>query len=77
MQQCHVVNCTPLLTRVMSLIRPLLKPEVAERLQFHPPGSDTIYKSVSRNVLPIEYGGTAGSIVDMKSYWLKLFMEKR
>lgn len=40
----------------MSLIRPLLKPEVAARLQFHQPDSDTLYKSVPRNVLPDEYG---------------------
>jgi len=61
----------------MSLIRPLLKPEVAARLQFHSPDTDTLYKCIPRQVLPVEYGGTAGSILDMKDYWMKKLMERR
>ncbi|KAG5680464.1 hypothetical protein PVAND_009972 [Polypedilum vanderplanki] len=76
-QQCHIVNCTPLLSRVMSLVRPLLKPEVAARLQFHSPNSDTIFKFIPRDILPEEYGGTAGSIVDMKEHWFKKLLAKR
>ncbi|KAL7036735.1 hypothetical protein ACKWTF_008915 [Chironomus riparius] len=75
--QCHIINCTPLLTKIMSLIRPLLKPEVAARLQFHSPDTDTLFKCIPKEVLPIEYGGTSGSIRDMKEYWMKKLIERR
>ena len=61
----------------MSLIRPLLRPEVAARLQFHSPDTDTLYKCIPKEVLPIEYGGSSGSILDMKDYWMKKLMERR
>lgn len=61
----------------MSLIRPLLRPEVAARLQFHSPDTDTLFKCIPKEVFPIEYGGTAGSISDMKDYWMKKLKERR
>lgn len=76
-QQIHIYNCTPLINRIMSLIKPCLKPEVAARFQFHTPGSDTIFKFIPREVLPEEYGGDAGPLKAMKDYWMELFMEKR
>lgn len=76
-QQIHVYNCTPLINRIMSLIRPLIKPEVAARFQFHTPGSETIFKFIPREILPEEYGGDAGPIQTIADYWMTLFMEKR
>lgn len=76
-QQIHVCNCTPLISRVMSLIKPLLKPEVAERFQFHTPDSETIFEFIPREMLPEEYGGKAGPISVMKEFWLKKFYENR
>lgn len=76
-QQIHVYNCTPLINRIMSLIKPLLKPEVAARFQFHTPDSDTIFNFIPRDMLPNEYKGAAGPISEMKSYWEKVFLQKR
>lgn len=76
-QQIHVYNCTPLINRIMSLIKPLLKPEVAARFQFHTPGSDTLYKFIPKEILPEEYGGDAGPIKVIKDYWTKLILQRR
>lgn len=76
-QQIHVYNCTPLINRVMSLIKPLLKPDVAARFQFHSPGSDTIYQFIPKEILPEEYGGDAGPIQTAKDYWTKLILQRR
>lgn len=76
-QQIHVYNCTPLINRIMSLIKPLLKPEVAARFQFHLPDSETIFNFIPREMLPTEYNGTAGSIKDIKDHWEKVFLQKR
>ncbi|CRK90535.1 CLUMA_CG004239, isoform A [Clunio marinus] len=76
-QQVHVYNCSSLINRIMILIKPFLKPEVAAKFQFHAPGSDTIFKFIPREVLPEEYGGTAGPISNIKKVWMKRFHERR
>lgn len=70
-RQIHVVNCSSLLNRIMLLVKPFLKAEVAERIQTHLPGSKTIFKYVSKEILPKEYGGTAGSIETTRQIWLQ------
>lgn len=76
-QQVHVYNCSSLTNRIMTLIRPFLKPEVAARFQFHTPGSDTLYNFVPKDILPEEYGGNAGPMHLIKDHWVKIFMQRR
>ena len=76
-QQIHVYNCTPLINRIMSLIKPLLKPEVAARFQFHTPDSETIFNFIPKEMLPNEYKGTAGALKDIKEYWENVFLQRR
>lgn len=70
-RQIHIVNCTSLLNRVMMVIKPFLNREVAERIQTHLPGSDTLYKYIPKDILPKEYGGSCGPIDKIKNYWLE------
>lgn len=76
-QQIHIVNCSSLVNRVMWLIKPFLKAEVAERIQTHLPGSDTLYKFIPRYVLPKEYGGLSGSIDETRAYWMEYLEANR
>lgn len=55
----------------MSIIRPFLKKEVAKLLHVHKAGSETLFDFVPRELLPIEYGGTNGSIKELKVEWKK------
>jgi hypothetical protein len=61
----------------MSWIRPLMKPEVQARLNFHAPNSETLFDFVPRDVLPKEYDGYAESIKVTKDFWMKRLHEKR
>ena len=70
-QQIHIVNCGSLLNRLMMILKPFLKTEVAERIQTHLPNSNTLFKFIPREVLPKEYGGTSGSIEDIRKVWLE------
>lgn len=69
-QQIHIINCSSLINRVMMVIKPFLKAEIAERIQTHLPDSDTLFKYIPRDILPKEYGGHCGSIETTRSYWL-------
>lgn len=76
-QQIHIVNCSSLVNRVMMVIKPFLKAEVAERIQTHLPDSESLFKYVPKEVLPKEYGGHCGSIETVRSYWLENLMNHR
>lgn len=70
-QQVHIVNCSSLASRVMSIIKPFLNPENADRIQLHLPNSETLFNYIPRDILPKEYGGTAGSMESLRPYWLE------
>lgn len=76
-KQIHIVNCNSLLNRVMMVIKPFLKAEVAERIQTHLPGSETLFEYVPKECLPIEYGGTSGYIEDMRDFWMEYLWSQR
>lgn len=71
LKQIHVINCSPMLEKIMFLVKPFVKTEFYEMLHFHLPDSDTLDKFVPKELLPNEYGGQAGSIVDLKAEALK------
>lgn len=73
----HILNPSWVFDRFMSLIRPLLRKEVSESIQFHSRGLENLYKSVPREVLPEEYEGSAGSMDDLHKDWMKQFETKR
>lgn len=48
-----------------------MKKEVARLLHVHKTGSETLFDHVPRELLPVEYGGSNGSIKDLKMEWKK------
>lgn len=70
-RQVHIVNCNSMLNLVLSIIKPMLKAEVAAYIHTHLPNSDTLFEFIPREVVPEEYGGTAGPIENIRTIWLK------
>ena len=60
--QNHFVNCSPILTKVIALIKPFMQKELSETLHFHTDGLESLHKMVPKIYLPSEYGGSLGSI---------------
>jgi hypothetical protein len=73
----HILNPSWAVDRFMSFIRPILKKEVAESFRFHSNGLDDFHETVSKDVLPKEYGGNLGSINDIHQTWMEQFQSKR
>lgn len=76
-RQVHIVNCNSLVNRILQLIKPFLKTEVAERIHTHLPGAETLFKFIPRNILPKEYGGTQGPINTVRGFWLEFLTTYR
>ncbi|XP_072938111.1 alpha-tocopherol transfer protein-like [Epargyreus clarus] len=77
LKQVHVINAPSYISKIYALCKPFLKSEVAKLIKFHEPNSDTLYKDVPQELLPYEYGGKAGSVDQIKRYWIKRIEAKR
>ncbi|KAG5680472.1 hypothetical protein PVAND_009980 [Polypedilum vanderplanki] len=60
--QLHIINCNALLNKGLAVVKPFLKKDVAERIHFHTPNSDTLYKYIPRHILPKDLGGTDNTL---------------
>jgi len=73
----HFVNCSPILTKMMTLMKPFINRELYEAMHFHTDGYQSLHKMVSKEFLPTEYGGTAGLIDAINRNWMKNIEQQR
>jgi hypothetical protein len=67
----HLLNCSPLLDKLMMILRPFMPSKAVKVTHFHSPNSTTLFDHISRDLLPIELGGTDGSLEIPKWYWIR------
>jgi hypothetical protein len=72
----HFINCSPIVSKLIDLIKPFMNKEVKESLHFHS-RMETLYEKLPRELLPDELGGSSGAIDDIFEDWLKVIMTKR
>lgn len=77
LKQIHLINCSPVLSKVLMIIRPFMKARVSKLLTYHSPDSTTLYEHVPQEILPNEYGGSAGSMKDIKNAFVKQLEAQR
>lgn len=73
----HIINATPLIEKIMSVVKPLMSSEVADAVKIHMENSNTIFDFLSRDFLPSEYGGNAASLDETKKIMGKTLRERR
>lgn len=76
-RQIHIINCSPLIDKVMMLVKPFLSTRNYQMINCHTAGSETLFDFVSREMLPTELGGSAGPIAAMKDFWMKQMEKNR
>lgn len=67
----HVVNSHSLFDKLMMILRPFLGAKAMKVIHFHLPNTTTLFDFVPREILPEEYGGTTGSIDELKWFWIR------
>ncbi|KDR19512.1 Retinaldehyde-binding protein 1-like protein 2 [Zootermopsis nevadensis] len=65
----HYVNVPRYADVLINLVRSVMKPKIASRMQVHTKGMNTLHKEIDRKILPEEFGGQAGSISDLWTMW--------
>lgn len=75
--QNHFVNCSPVLMKIIALIRPFVKKELLDVMHFHTSGYESLYEYIPREYLPFEYGGNAGELDKFFTKWITVVKSQR
>jgi len=70
-KQIHYVNCSTIVTKAVSFFKSLISKELKEKFYFHSSGYEELHNFVAKQYLPIEYGGTEGSLKDYQEDTLR------
>ncbi|XP_073830645.1 alpha-tocopherol transfer protein-like [Musca autumnalis] len=73
----HIINCPTHVNRMVTITKPFIREEVFNMTHFHTKGLDTLYEHVPRDMLPVDYGGKAGSLADITADWWKIVHSKK
>ncbi|XP_066145477.1 alpha-tocopherol transfer protein-like [Euwallacea fornicatus] len=77
LKSIHVVNVPTFLDKCMQLMRPFMKPEVKKMIHTHVGKYTTLHEYIAPDLLPVEYGGTVGTVSDIKKWWMGKIMEHK
>lgn len=59
--QSHFINCSPIMNKLMSLVKPFLRKEVSDTIIFHS-SLESLHEYIPKDILPVDFGGTAESL---------------
>ncbi|XP_071449955.1 alpha-tocopherol transfer protein-like [Hetaerina americana] len=63
LKQIHVINAQPIVDKIYAMLKPFLKGEIMDMIQFHKPGHmETLHEYVAQEILPKDLGGNSKSV---------------
>ncbi|KAK9884643.1 hypothetical protein WA026_007480 [Henosepilachna vigintioctopunctata] len=77
LKEIHLINIPTFLDKLLAVMKPFMKSEIASMIRTHQPNSTTLFDYVPRELLPEEYGGSIGKMEDLKATWMKRLLENR
>ncbi|XP_075232032.1 alpha-tocopherol transfer protein-like [Lycorma delicatula] len=69
----HVMNSTYLVSKIMMILKPFMKPELIELIHFHT-DMEPVYEILTKKCLPKDYGGDLPPVSDIHEHyccWMK------
>lgn len=75
--QIHFVNCSWVVSKTHSFIKPFLTRELSEKMFFHSSNFDTLHEFVSKELLPVDFGGNDGTLDEYMKATLKNLRKHR
>ncbi|XP_060533690.1 alpha-tocopherol transfer protein-like isoform X2 [Cylas formicarius] len=70
LKEVHVVNVSPLVETIVQWVKPFIKEKIRNRIHIHS-DFEALHSMVPKEILPEEYGGTAGKLQDFHDQWMK------
>ncbi|XP_069978324.1 alpha-tocopherol transfer protein-like isoform X2 [Penaeus vannamei] len=56
---------------VFSIFKSFMKEKMKKRIHIHGSDLESLHKEIPKEILPVEYGGTNGTIEEIKNYWIQ------
>ncbi|XP_061398072.1 alpha-tocopherol transfer protein-like [Musca vetustissima] len=73
----HLINCPAYVNNMFAMVKPFMKKETIDKIQFHVRSIENLFESVPKEMLPSEYGGNSSSIDDLSEEMLNSLRSKR
>ncbi|KAI8434331.1 hypothetical protein MSG28_012403 [Choristoneura fumiferana] len=77
LKQIHIYNAPGFIDKIFSVMKQFLHKDMAEMIHFHLPNSDTLYKYISKDDLPSDFGGNLPSMSEHMERVLKVLYKHR
>lgn len=74
--QLHILNSSSIFDKMFALMKPIFKKELLDVMHFHS-SVDSVYKFISKEFLPEDYGGNLSSMKAIHKNWMQIFESKR
>ncbi|XP_065172224.1 alpha-tocopherol transfer protein-like [Atheta coriaria] len=74
LKEVHVINISPIIDTIINWAKPFLTEKIRNRIHVHS-DLDSLHKMVPKDILPEEYGGTAGPCQKFHDEWMKKLEE--
>merc|ERR1719295_360771 len=74
----HFLNLPPVMESIFNMVQNLQKEKMRKRNHVHPRGSlEQLHEDIGVELLPKEYGGTNGTLEELKDYWKQQVEDNR
>lgn len=73
----HYVNCSSIFTNAISFFKSFLSKELKDKFYFDSSGFESLHEFIGKEYLPIEYGGTEGSLKDYQKITISKLQKHR
>ncbi|CAH1380272.1 hypothetical protein MTP99_004274 [Tenebrio molitor] len=74
-KEVHVINATPFVDFIIKWVSPFLKEKIRKRIHVHP-DLDSLFKVVPKDMVPEEFGGTAGKVQGYMDMWIQALKDE-
>ncbi|KAL7036744.1 hypothetical protein ACKWTF_008924 [Chironomus riparius] len=61
-KQIHIINCSYVVSKLVSFIKPFLTKQLKDTMHFHHTGFEILHKFIDKECLPVDYGGSEGTL---------------
>ncbi|XP_066996369.1 alpha-tocopherol transfer protein-like [Anabrus simplex] len=69
LKQFHLIYAPSFVDKVVALFKPYMKDKLANRIYIHSGDIDTLFRYIPKDILPNEYGGSAGTLYELNNAW--------
>ncbi|XP_011704273.1 PREDICTED: alpha-tocopherol transfer protein-like [Wasmannia auropunctata] len=73
----NFINAPKIVSGIVKIMKSFMTEKMKNRFHVYPHMLPSCFKDVPADILPIEYGGTDGTIQELADYWKKLLEKNR